>query len=176
MKTYISLLVLILTTSVLQAQDIKYGVKGGMSVSNMDYEGTPINRNEHRNGFVFGVFIEYGLTERLSIVPELQFSGEGSNLEGFRNDYLNLPVLVKYTLFDKIGLGLGPQVGLKVNKKDDGFKNLVFAGVGYIEFALTEEFAIDARYNYGLSNVFDDNPGFPEATNGVIQFGINYKI
>lgn len=176
MKTLFSVVVLVLTTTLIQAQDIKYGVKGGMSISNMDYEGTPINRNEHRNGFVFGVFVEYGLTESLSIVPELQFSGEGSNKEGFRNDYLNLPVILKYTFFEKLGVGLGPQAGLKVNKKDDGFKNMVFSGVGYIEYQLTDEFAIDARYNYGFSNVFDDEPGFPEATNGVIQFGINYKI
>lgn len=175
MKTYITLLAIMLTT-VLAAQDIKYGVKGGMSVSNLDYEDMPINTNEHRNGFVFGVFVEYGLSDRLSIVPELQFSGEGSNKEGFRNDYLNLPVILKHTFFDRVGLGLGPQVGLKVNKKNDGFKNLVFSGVGYVEFMITDEFAIDARYNYGFSNVFDDEPGFPEATNGVIQFGINYKI
>ena len=79
MKAIVTLFALIFTTSFCSAQDIKYGVKGGMSISNLDYKDAPINNNEHRNGFVFGVFIEYGLTERLSIVPELQFSGEGAN-------------------------------------------------------------------------------------------------
>ncbi|WP_353780038.1 outer membrane beta-barrel protein [Winogradskyella sp. 3972H.M.0a.05] len=176
MRAIITLFILFFAISFCTAQDVKYGVKAGMSISNMDYEGTPIVRNEHRNGFVFGVFIEYGLTEKLSLVPELQFSGEGANLEGFRNDYINLPVLLKYTFFEKLGLGIGPQAGLKVNKKNDGFKNMVFSGVGYIEYAITDEFALDARYNYGFSNVFDDEPGFPEAKTGVIQFGINYKI
>ena len=176
MKTFITAFALILMTATPQAQDVRYGVKGGMSISNVDFEDAPIITNEHRNGFVFGVFIEYGLTESLSLVPELQFSGEGANKEGFRNDYLNLPVILKYTLLDRFGIGLGPQVGLKVNKKEDGFKNFVFSGVGYLEFEITDEFAIDARYNYGLSNIFDDEDGFPEANNGVIQFGINYKI
>lgn len=176
MKTFITTFVFLLAITFCTAQDIKYGVKIGISISNLDYDDTPININEHRNGFVFGAFIDYGITENLSVVPEIQFSGEGSNKEDFRNDYLNLPVILKYTFLDKFTLGAGPQVGLKVNKKNDGFKNLVFSAVGNIEFAISDEFALEARYNYGISNVFDDKNLFPEAKNGVIQLGINYKL
>jgi len=175
MKSILTTFVLLCITTFSFSQDVKYGVKGGMTVSNLDYEDVPITNNDHRNGFVFGAFVEFGLSENLFVVTELQFSGEGADKEGFRNDYLNLPVILKYNVFGSVSVGVGPQVGLKVNKKDDNFKNFVFAAVGYFEYSITDEFAIDARYNYGISNVFDDSVT-PEAKNGVIQFGINYKL
>lgn len=175
MKTLIIFLFFVIFCATGIAQETKYGVKAGLTVSNLDFDGSPIIDNKHRNGFVFGVFVDYGITENFSIVPELQYSGEGANASDFRNDYLNFPVIFKYNIFGNVSLGVGPQVGLKIHKDNDGFRNFVFATVGYFEYAITDEFAIDARYNYGLSNVFDSNLT-PEATNGVIQFGINYKL
>ena len=175
MKTLITTLVLALFTTIGFSQETKYGVRGGLTISNLDYDGTPINDNPHRNGFVFGVYVEYGLTDNLSVAPELQFSTEGASREGFANDYLNLPVLLKYNLIDRINVGVGPQLGLKVHAHEDGFKNLVFSGVGIVEIKLADDWFIDARYNYGLSNVFDEDLSV-EAKNAVWQFGLNYKI
>ncbi|OUR91778.1 hypothetical protein A9Q87_08185 [Flavobacteriales bacterium 34_180_T64] len=175
MKTLVTTLVVLFITTLSFSQDSKYGVRGGITISNLDYKDVPINENKHRNGFVFGVYAEYGLTETLSVAPELQFSTEGSNHENFANDYLNLPVLLKYSLIDRISIGVGPQLGLKVHANDDGFKNLVFSGVGLVEINLFGDWSIDARYNYGFSNVFDDEL-LPEAKNAVWQFGLNYKI
>lgn len=78
---------------------------------------------------------------------ELQYSGESANEEGFRADYLNLPMIPKYNVFKNMSVGVAPQVGLKIHKNNDGFQNLTFAGVGYFEFAITDELAIDFRYN-----------------------------
>lgn len=175
MKTLLTVFVLVLFTSLGFSQDTKYGVRGGYTISNLDYKDAPINSNPHRNGFLFGVYIDYGITENFSIVPELQFSSEGSNIEEFRNDYLNLPVLMKYKFFDRVSIGVGPQAGLKVHKNEDGFKNFVFSGVGILEFHLNEEWSFDTRFHYGFSNVFDDDLGI-EAKNNVIQLGINYKL
>ena len=175
MKTLFTFFLFIFIVSAAEAQVTKYGVKAGMSVSNMTNDPAPINANRHRNGFVFGAFVDYGFTETLSGMVELQYSGEGANEEGFRAVYLNLPVILKYNVFKNISLGVGPQVGLKIHKNNDGFQNLTFAGVGYFEFAITDEFAIDFRYNYGLSNLIDNNLPF-EATAGVMQFGVSYKL
>jgi len=175
MKTLFTFFLFIFIVSVADAQVTKYGVKAGMSVSNMNNDPAPINANRHRIGFVFGGFVDYGFTETLSGMVELQYSGEGANEEGFRTDYLNLPVILKYNVFKNISIGVGPQVGLKIHKHNDGFKNFTFAGVGYFEVAITDEFAIDFRYIYGISNLIDNNLPF-EATTGVMQFGINYKL
>lgn len=175
MKTIITFLFFFLICTSGFSQVTKYGVKAGMSVSNLDFEDAPTINNKHRNGFVFGVFVDYGITDSFSIMPEIQYSGEGAGTFNFRNDYLNLPVIFKYNVFGNVSVGVGPQLGLKIHKNDDGFRNLVFATVGYFEYAITDEFAIDARFNYGISNIFDSNQ-VQEATNNVIQFGINYKL
>jgi len=125
---------------------------------------------------VFGAFADFGITESFGVMTELQFSPEGSNNEEFDTDYLNLPVIAKYQFFNKLSIGVGPQVGLKVHKKNDGFKNFVFSGVGFAEFMITDELGIDARYIYGLSNVFDDELETIEAKAGVIQIGISYRL
>lgn len=175
MKSLLTVFVLVFFTTLCFSQDVKYGVRGGYTISNLDYKDAPINSNPHRNGFLFGVYIDYGITDSFSIVPELQFSPEGSDIEEFRNDYLNLPVLMKYKLFDRISIGVGPQVGLKVNKKNDGFKNFVFSAVGIFEIHINDEWSLDTRYHYGISNVYDNSLA-PKAKNGVIQLGLNYKI
>ena len=175
MKTLVTTLVVLLVTAFSFSQETKYGVRGGITISNLDYKDGPINENSHRYGFVFGVYVEYGLSDKFSVAPELQFSPEGSNHEGFANDYLNLPVLLKYSLIDRISIGAGPQLGLKVHAHEDGFKNLVFSGVGIVEIKLADDWFIDARINYGFSNIFDDEL-LPEAKNVVYQFGLNYKI
>lgn len=175
MKYLVTVVLFLYTITSSFAQETKYGVRGAYSISNLNYNSVPANDNPHRNGFVFGVFVDIGISDVFSIVPELHFSAEGADKEDFRNDYLNLPVIAKYNFAKKWTVGLGPQLGLKVNKKNDGFKNFVFAGVGLVEFKITEELSIDARYNYGFSNVFDNHLTL-EAKNEVMQFGINYKI
>lgn len=65
MKTLFTFCLLIFIVSSADAQVIKYGLKAGMSVSNMTNDPTPVNANRHRNGFVFGAFVDYGFTETL---------------------------------------------------------------------------------------------------------------
>lgn len=157
------------------SQDINYGVHFATNVSNMDYEVDGIRPNPHRNGFVFGAFVDFGLTENLAVMTELQYSPEGANLQYYKTDYLNLPVILNYNIFGGFKIGVGPQVGLKIHKHQDGFKNLVFSGVGLAEYMITDEIGIDFRYIYGISNVFDDELNL-KATQGVMQFGFTYRL
>ncbi|TDU40215.1 outer membrane protein with beta-barrel domain [Gelidibacter sediminis] len=173
-KLYTLVLVIGLSTYTF-SQDIKYGVHFGTNVSNMDYKEDGIMSNPHRNGFVFGAFVDFGLTETLAVMTELQYSPEGANLQNFKTDYLNLPVILNYNIVGGLKLGVGPQVGLKVHKHDDGFKNFAFSGVGFAEYMLTDEFGIDFRYLYGITNVFNDDINL-EATQGVMQFGVTYRL
>lgn len=175
MKKIITLLVFVSITTVSISQETKYGVHFATNVSNMDYEVDGIRPNPHRNGFVFGAFVDFGLTETLAVMTELQYSPEGANLQYFKTDYLNLPVILNYNISGGFKVGVGPQVGLKIHKYNDGFKNLVFSGVGFAEYMLNDELGIDFRYLYGISNVFDKDMNL-DAKQGVMQFGISYRL
>lgn len=175
MKKLITFLLLAGITTLSFSQDIKYGVHFATNVSNMDYDVDGIVSNPHRNGFVFGAFADFGLTETFAVMTEVQYSPEGSNMQNHKTDYLNLPVILNYNIFGGLKVGVGPQVGLKIHKHNGGFKNLVFSGVGMAEYMITDEIGIDFKYLYGISNVFDDDVNL-KATQGIMQFGFTYRL
>ena len=82
---------------------------------------------------------------------------------------------MKFRLSEKIHIGAGPQVGLKVYKVEDGVRNFAYSGVAGVEYKLTHMIFVDVRYTYGFSNVFDDN-SVVSAKNTNIQIGVGYKF
>jgi len=172
----ILLLVLVLSASFYGfSQDAKFGVRAGINVSNLDFDGTPAADNTHRNGFVIGFFAEYSFSNSVSISPELQFSSEGAKPEPLQLDYIQMPILFNFKLSPKILFNVGPQVGLKISKVDDGIRNFAYSGVGGLSYNVTPMIFIDARYIYGVSNIFDKELGI-KAKNSTMQFGVGYKF
>ena len=157
------------------SQDVKYGVRGGLNISNLDFEETPVLANKHRNSVYIGFFGDISLGKTVSLVPELQFSAEGARVEVFQLDYIQAPILLKFRLSEKFRFAVGPQVGLKVDKVDDGARNMAYSGVAGLDYKLTHTLFADVRYTYGFVDVFDENLGI-SAKNSNIQLGIGYKF
>lgn len=174
-KTLLIAVILCFTAFYGFSQDTKYGVRAGINISNMDFEPDANFENKHRNGFMIGFFGEFGLSKSVLFAPELQFSSEGAKDEAIRLDYLQVPLYFKFKLGDKFHLGVGPQVGVKIHEYEDGIRNFAYSGVGGIEYKISHQLFVDARYTYGFSNALDDNQAF-EATNTNIQFGFGFKF
>jgi len=176
MKKTLFLLALLMITSYGFSQDAKYGVRAGLNISNLDFDEVPtFIGNTHRNGFFIGFLAEYSLSETMSIAPEVQFSAEGAKEKVLRVDFIQAPILLKFKLGEKFTLGAGPLLGIKVHEFDDGYKNFAFSAIAGIEYMITDEIFIDARYSYGLSNIFDDDV-ILEAINTNLQIGVGIKI
>lgn len=176
MKNYLLALLLVSFTSICMSQDIRYGVRGALNISNLDFEPDADFENQHRNGFAFGGFVDFGFTEKTSVLVELQWSAEGGKEEELRADYIHLPVLLRFTLSDRFTLGVGPKISLKTWKKNDLFSTAAFSGVAGLEYMITDEIFIDARASFGVTNVLDQDIKRLEAKNHVIQFGFGMKI
>ncbi|APX99974.1 outer membrane protein with beta-barrel domain [Lacinutrix venerupis] len=158
------------------SQNALYGVRAGYNISNLDFEPTTGDfENMHRNGFAIGFFAEYSLGSSLSIAPEIQFSAEGAKEEAIRIDYIQMPIFFKYKLGQSLAIGLGPQASLKGHEYEDGLQNLAFSGLAGIEYMISDEFFIDFRYSYGLTNIFDDETNL-EAKNTNMQIGFGVKF
>jgi len=175
MKKIILLLAFVIFSTYSFSQDGMYGVRAGLNISNLDFEPSPPILNEHRNGFAIGFFAEYDLCETIGIAPEIQFSAEGAKEKDIRLDYIQIPILFKYRFGERFSLGAGPMAGVKVWEHEDNFKNFAFSMVGGLEFFITGDIFIDARYHYGFTNVIDDESGF-EAKNSNLQIGIGVKM
>ncbi|EGV42049.1 porin family protein [Bizionia argentinensis JUB59] len=176
MKKQALLLTFVIMATFSYAQNTMYGVRAGINISNLDFEPDATFSNQHRNGFALGFFGEYSLSSSIFLAPELQFSAEGAKDKTLRVDYIQAPILVKFKIDDRLSIGAGPLIGFKVHEFEDGYRNFGFSAVGGIEFMITDELFIDARYHFGVTNILDDNPRDLEATNTNIQIGIGLKI
>ncbi|RAJ12043.1 porin family protein [Olleya aquimaris] len=178
MKKTILLFTLFLASFYGFSQDALYGVRAGYTISNLDFEPmVPAGvENAHRNGFFIGFFGEYGLSNTLAFAPEIQFSAEGAKDQNLRINYIQMPLFFKFQISENFTLGLGPVASIKGHEYNDGFKNFGFSGLGGLEYMISEEFFIDFRYSYGLTNVLDDNSANLEAKNTNMQIGLGVKF
>ena len=174
MRNTLLLIAFVFVGFTMYSQDLTSGVRVGYNISNLDYEPDATFDNTHRNGLAIGAFIVYAFSDKTSIMPELMFSTEGGKEKELRADYIQMPITLRFH-FGALSVGIGPQVNLKVWSYEDGYRNLLLSGVGGVQYEISEYFFIDARFNYGFSNIFDDDLNV-EAKNSTIQFGIGLKI
>ena len=167
--------VLISTTSF--AQGLDFGIKAGANFSNIsDASGL-----SNKTGFTGGLFAAVKFGDKLAIQPELLYSQQGAKFSGENIDltYVNVPVVVKYFLFQGLNLQAGPQFGFVVDDNvKEVFDNIVEAessdisgvvGVGYdLAFGLR----VDGRYNFGLTDTFKQGQG----KNAVITLSVGYSF
>ncbi len=152
-----------------------WGVRAGYNISNLDFKDAPIMENKHRNSFYIGFYGDFRLSNAVSVVPELQFSPEGANDERLHLDFIQMPVLFKFKLDKRWRFGIGPQAALKSHKEGDMIRNFHYSAIAGLEFKLNQMFYIDARYSYGVTNIFDDIVA-AEAKNTNIQIGVGYQF
>lgn len=182
-----------------QAQ-LAIGIKAGPNFASINSESSVDENYKSRTGFHAGAFALIKLT-KIGIQPEIIFSQQGSkveiNNENFESNfsYLNIPIIIKLYTVAGINLQAGPQFGFVTNAetpiedqlnpgtytvkdvkdKMKGSDVTAAFGVGWdLPFGLT----IDARYNLGLSKIFDEAPSqqTSNAKNQVFQVSLGYKL
>ncbi|HLT34610.1 MAG TPA: porin family protein [Aquaticitalea sp.] len=176
MKTIFTFLLFLGITTLTFSQGTLYGVRGGLNISNLDFEPDADFSNMHRNGFFFGGFVDFMVSDSFSTQVELQYSAEGAKEEDLRADYIQMPIMLRYTIGDSFTIGAGPMASLKTWKNEDAFSTFTFSAVGGIEYMITDEFFVDARFSYGITNILDEEIDGLEAKNNNIQIGFGIKI
>lgn len=170
MKKIILSVAAVLTFGFVNAQDVKFGVKVGGNLTNIRVDAGDVGTVVFKSnvGGQAGAFAEIKVVEKFAVQPEALFSYESSEISGvdFNLSYVNVPVMAKYYVSDKISLQAGPQIGFLVAAKakmdgesedvKDQLKTTNFGlnfGLGY---SFTEKVAVDFRYNVGLTEIAVD--------------------
>ncbi|KIA99210.1 hypothetical protein OA93_06155 [Flavobacterium sp. KMS] len=202
MKKITLSIVAVLAFGFANAQEVKFGVKGGINLSTLTGD---VEDASSKVGFQVGGFAEIKLTEKFSVQPEVLYSLQGAKSEGsefgytskstLNLSYLNIPVMAKYYVAEKFSLEAGPQIGFllsakddtkvtvdgessseKINVKDD-YKSIDFGvnfGAGY---DFTENLSAGLRYNLGLSNIAETVEGENyKVKNSVFSLSVAYKF
>lgn len=187
MKNIFSILGFFLHTFIF-SQEIKYGVKGGLNISNLNNaDNIFFGKSKSKIGFNIGGFAEYSINEKWALQPEFVISTQGAKFENSGSEFINgiietysvkknvnltyltIPLMVKYKLTDKFGAEFGPQVGIALS---------------FVE-------KIDAHYNGKIIsteiNAFEDRTivfngnSYPIKANGNrfnlgLNFGLSYDL
>ena len=186
------------------AQEFKFGAKTGLNVSTLTGDVEDV---KSKIGFHIGGFAEIKFGEKFAIQPELLFSTQGAKseyTEGFEGfdvnveenlklNYINLPIMAKYFVTEKLNIQAGPQVGFLMSAKND-YKasfggeseseevdikdetNSIDFGVNFgLGYDFTENIFVEARYNLGLTDLPKEDSDF-KAKNAVFQLSLGYKF
>ena len=167
------------------AQKIHIGAKAGLNMSTIQPDLTD---PATRTSFHLGGVIEIPITNDFSIQPELLYSSQGvkdksDDDEVIRLNYLSLPVLAKYYVWEALSIEAGPQFGilLSAKREDDGetvdlkdrskATDIGFSlGLGY---KLESGLNFGARYYFGSDiNDIDEDPS--KIKNRVFQISVGY--
>lgn len=171
MKKLFLLAIAIISFSVSSnAQDIKFGFKGGVNFATVN--GDAFDNIDGRTGYHIGAVVQLSIADKFAIQPELLYSAQG--LDDLDIDYLNLPVLAKLKFAKIFSVEAGPQFGFIVNddfstivdEKEFDLSGAVGAGV---EFGPVFG---QLRYNFGLTDVIDNL----DSKNSTFQISVGYYI
>ncbi len=194
----------ILTGGKAEAQEKKFGAKGGLNLSNLSLEDN--DDSNLRTGFHVGVWAGFPIATNLSIQPELQYSSDGTRWlqetseytadASLKLDYIELPVNLVYHLSRDVDFQVGPYVAflasassestLKTGSSSlnlisdldkDNFKSTDFGLQAGMRFYLKPIY-IGFGYKLGLTEVANDNARnyFGDAANRSIRLSVGYAF
>lgn len=150
------------------AQNFKGGLRVGMSMSQLSGDNLS---GYNKLGIYTGGYIKLPFTSRWSMQFELNFVMKGStnavNLSVERPDlyysnlfYIQTPVLVKFQIFKKLDLELGPILNvLCVGTEHDAngrisnrkkFTTLEFSALVGLTYIIKEHYGINVRYEHSI--------------------------
>lgn len=199
-KLFILIVAIALAMTVRAQSEWNIGPKLGLNLSNVSntYD------NKTKLGLHFGAFVEYKLDSRWAVQSELIYSrqgyrqkdvtiGEGNSKEKvkgrLRLNYLNIPMMAKFYIFDGFNVEAGPQIGILLNGKSkikmgdteekESFKvgNALDLSLGLgVGYELGMGIFASARYNFALTNAIDKDVVGDGNKNHVFQISFGWKI
>jgi hypothetical protein len=196
MKKLALILTAVTSFTLAHAQELQFGLKGGLNLSTITVSnGVSGYSYSSLANFNAGAFLKVPLVRSISIQPELYYSGQGfKSSDGSGGtysehvNYLNVPVLGKYTFPVGFYLETGPQLSFKLNAKDkeNGASLDVSSAYNSADFSWVfgagykipmSPVGIDVRYNAGITNVANDSYygngyGQYSVRNGVFQIDL----
>jgi opacity protein-like surface antigen len=164
-----------------------YGFRLGVNYASLS-GGDLSNDYNNRVGLHANFFAQIPLNATFYLQPEIGLSALGVNENEIRLDngdivqlktnWLQVAVLAHIKTSNQIFVLIGPQAGVNVTERDQNdYYNYDFDGVVGLGYMFSENLALDLRYGYGFSNVFDKEfAGVSEASNRWLQLGVSYKL
>ena len=170
MKKFIILATVFIAFAAKAQEKVNIGIKVGQNLTSVN----SVAVDRHTASYHGGVTFQIGLTDKISLVPEVLLSqtklatnpnimdvlGDNRyNPETYHLSYMMVPLLVQVKPFSSLLLQAGPQYGILIDQKKDGkenaqlaFKEGEFSFVGGAKVNLGG-FFVYGRYVVGLQDI-----------------------
>ncbi len=170
MKKYILLATVFIAFAAKAQEKVNIGIKVGQNLTSVN----SVAVDRHTASYHGGVTFQIGLTDKISLVPEVLLSqtklvtnpnimdvlgDQRYNPETYHLSYMMVPLLVQVKPFSSLLLQAGPQYGILIDQKKDGienaqlaFKEGEFSFVGGAKVNLGG-FFVYGRYVIGLQDI-----------------------
>ncbi len=143
---------------------VSVGLKGGTSFSSIQIKESSQSMkssSDNRTAFMAGGYATISMSDKLKLQPEFLYQGMGGSFDNvtFKNEYVSIPVLLKYGITDNFYLEAGPQFSLLVSSKaadediKDAFKSSDFQVLIGASLNFTDKIGAGVRYGMGMSNI-----------------------
>jgi len=159
--------------------DITYGVKAGYVNANY---GADADNGDARSGVYFGGLIDFAVSEKFHIQPELLYTMEGNGETDADLNFLRIPVLGKIYVDKGLSFQVGPEFafvagGGEIKRYLKSMDIALGFGAGY---ELPSGLFFDARYNMGLTDLNDFPAGSGvedfKVTQNSFNIGLGYRF
>ena len=201
-KIFILAMGLFATTTAVKAQDIKFGIKAGLNVSDIiKGDGNNNFDNKTKTGFNAGVTVDIPLIAGLAFTPEVLYSQKGYkqtySVGEFTQttNFIDVPILASFKLGSSFNIVAGPQVSFLLSTKNkfengfgsveqenveddsDRFKKSLVGGVIGFRYDVNDKFDIHGRYALDFQkNNENGTNNTPEFRNQVFSVGVGVKF
>jgi len=173
------------------AQDISFGVTGGLFLGSADLEIAGFDIGNISNdldvldggGFYIGLLADVEIIGDFHVQPELLYANIGGE------SAFVIPVMAKYYVAESFNLQAGPQfdfitdVPAIIKEAINTFGFSMAVGAGY---DITEKISVQAKYSFGLNDRIDSSindllDGFggiltPSLKTNILHAGVVYKF
>ena len=189
-KLFLVVIVMMVSmTSFAQREVGTLSVQPRVGISAADFNGA--SDTKARVGFIAGAELEYQVNNWLGLSAGMFYSQQGAKAEigssdlTWKIDYVNVPVVANFYVWKGLALKAGLQPGFKMNAKFEGSAGSYQVGTDMddvksldlsVPVGISYDFGglvLDARYNFGLSKIFDYDD---DLKNLAFQLTIGYKV
>lgn len=198
-KFYVLTMLFLGLTMGAQAQDLGFGIKGGLNFSSFSGSDAEDLDFEGRTGYHLGLTMELPLGGNFAVQPEILYSTLGGKTNqlvldratdaNFNVDYISVPVLIKYYLIGGLNLEAGPQFSWNSKSEIEGdfesqevreefdaiadeTKSFDVGGAVGLAYDLPFGLFAGARYIFGLSEIYETS----DIKNNLIQVSVGLKL
>lgn len=163
----------------MRAQQLDFGIKGGLTLSNLYIDKDDLDDENARTGFHAGFFLQLMVMETFGLRPELLYTTKGAEGEyggvidqtvTFNVEYIDLPLLLTFRPVEVVELYAGPYVGYLLNSSIqyegtiEGESEIDREHLKSMDYGLTAGIAanfgnlrLGARYHLGRRELADSN-------------------